>query len=155
MRGISEITVVIGRVIKTNYWYTGDVIFAYHKVARLVAFIITRLSSNNRSVGTDYVIIVILYFAIFSLPLANFERKSTNCDLQQFLPLKSSPVSFHEISLSEETNELDWIDRKDITFYYCNFIHLLRIYCNKVLSLRCFISIDTKTNFEYKFQLFQ
>lgn len=81
MRSISEITVVIGGVIKTNYWHTDDVIFACHKVARLVALIITRLSLNNRSVDTDYVIIVILYFAIFSLSLANFERKFTNCDL--------------------------------------------------------------------------
>lgn len=94
MRGINEITVVIGGVIKTNYRHTGDVISACHKVALLVALIITRLSSNNRSVGTDYVIIVILYFVIFSLPLANLERKSTNCDLQHFLALKSSRSLF-------------------------------------------------------------
>lgn len=46
MRDISEITVVIGGVIKTNYEYTVvvDVIFARHKIARLVALVITRLS---------------------------------------------------------------------------------------------------------------
>lgn len=45
MRDISKITVVIGGVIKTNYEHTVvDVIFARHKVAGLVALVITRLS---------------------------------------------------------------------------------------------------------------
>lgn len=152
MRGISEITVVIGGVIKTNYWYTGDVIFACHKVARLVAFIITRLSSNNRSVGTDYVIIVILYFAIFSLPLTNFERKSTNCDLQQFLPLRAPrSLSAKFLFRKKRTNLIGSIEKTLLSITATSSIYFE---FNKVLSLRCFISIDTKTNFEYKLQLF-